>query len=212
MAEKPSSEELVRAVMAMNGWAEVEIERDGDTVRVCGIRDVETPTGVAASVVPALDPDVSNLVFEGRGLGRRRVARGPVVPFRRGAETGDPAENHAAALEAMATWMIDGKSPIARTTLRKVIALTTLDALNPSKPQDAALAALTAMADLVERLATQGLLRDRDDRALAACVDDALRLRRRSATADISRDELQPVCDALVRLAPERVPPLRTTW
>jgi hypothetical protein len=212
MSDKPSSADLVRAVMAMNGWGEIEVARDGNTLRICGTRDVETPTGVAASVLPALDPDVSYLVFEGDGIGRRRVARGPVAPYRRGAETDDPAEKQAASLEAMATWTIEGKSPIAGSSLRKVIAITTLEALVPSKPQDDAVAALTAMAGLVERLAEQGLLRDRRGRTLETRVADALRLRKQNATMPVSHIELQPICEALERLAPERVPPLRTTW
>jgi hypothetical protein len=210
--EEPQSEELVRTVMAMNGWSNVEVLRGGGTLYVRGEREVETVSGVAASLLAAIEDDVLYLVFEGSGIGKRRIAKGPVEPYRRGAESSDPAEKHAAALEALATWTIDGKSPIAASALRKLIALSALGALDPTKPHNEAMAELRAMADLAKRLTERGLFRDRRDRAVSARVEDALTLRRKSESEGVSHDELQPVVDALLRLAPENVPPIRSSW
>jgi hypothetical protein len=211
LAEKPAMEDGVRVVLALNGWSDVVVERAGATLRIRGTRHAETATGVPASLLPVLDEDVEELVLQADGLGRARVARGPLEPFRRGAEQEDPAEKHAASIEALASWTIDGRAPIARSTLRKVVAVTALQAFDPEKSEEESLSTLRTCVALVDRLAARGLLRDRLDRRLQESVRAALALREHAA-AGVSHTDAQRVADALTRLAPERVPNVRVTW
>jgi hypothetical protein len=212
LVDQPEPSEMARILMAMNGWEDIQVQRDGKTLRIRGTRKVETPTTVAATLLPAIDEDVEELILEGEGIGRLCVARGPVAPFRRAAATSDPAEKHAASLEALATWTIDGKCPIAGSSLRKVVALTALEVLSPATQQEDALATLRALAGLTNRLAANGLLASRRDRRLVEAVSAALELREQAVTGHLSPERVPQVVTALAGLAPERVPDLRATW
>ncbi len=212
MSTKPDPTDMVRIALAMNGWDEIEVERKGETVRASGTRTVPTPTGVAASLLPTLEDHVKFLILEGRGTDGVHVARGPVEPFRRGASATNPAERHAASLEALATWTIDGKAPISPTAFRKVIAVTVLEALNPEMEDDEALTTLHALADLTTRLKTQGLARQRDDRRLHDAVGAALRLQQQISVGSPTDVDVVALVGRLTRFAPEKVPALRQSW
>ena len=209
--DRPTDEEGVRIVLALNGWTDIELDRDGTTLRIRGRRAVETPVGVAATFAQFLD-DIDELILEGEGIGPRRVARGPAEPFRRAARSTDPHEKHLATIESLASWTIDGRRPLASTSLRKVIAHEALQALLSGTPQDEAVSWLDALHSLAERLDARGLMTQRNDRRLKDALAGAvIFLNRRSAGAS-NRVEAERVVAALNRLMPETVPELRHTW
>jgi hypothetical protein len=209
---KPTPNETLHLILAMNGWREVAVEREAGAIRVSGTRSVPTSIGVAALLLPALEHDAKELILEARDEVGNHVARGPLEPFRRSADATSPAVKHAAILETLATWTIDGKRAIAATTLRKVVALTALEALTPQKANDEALLTLQALFDLMTRLTARGLASQRRDKRLSSAIVSALRLRQQIAT-DVPIDvDVAALVNDLRRLAPEKVPELRQSW
>lgn len=210
ITDTPPQEDILRILMGLNGWADVAVTSEGQTLTLRGRRDAETPVGVGVTLAQWLD-GVEELVLEGDGIGRRRIARGPVEPLRRLAAEG-AHEKTLATLETLATWTIDGKHPIAASALRKIIAYQTLEAVSLPPADEEAASRLAAIASLLDRLAARGLLRQRLDRRLRAAVSAATDFRERSTTGAATREEARQVADALTRLMPESVPELRSTW
>lgn len=161
-----SPQVLVKIVLSMSGWTQVNIDVGQDRITVSG----HTPRSLlpremirnVCSLMPYLPEDCKWLTVVNQHANGRQVASGPTEPWRRWARLNVDMEKEAAFVEAVGSWRVCGRPVLNWRVVRKWAAVRVLELLSKSKQESARRVNLLLIRNVAEQLGDEELARTVD--------------------------------------------------